>query len=292
MVTSAPSGGGPVSARFSRPLAPGDYFEIEVKALSSSGSVGISTARNVKPGYGTRGLFFNGNLSDGIALKKGNFGAFLKQGMRVGVKLGREGEAVVPTFYQDGRCLGKGFVAKLAEPDAELFPVVQGQSEGDAFAISFPSPPADELREAKAPGATPFEGEWQLKRTCKGPELGEERPDPMDKPATMAVSAADEAGTFWISLRVVNRINAKATSVADASVAPFETFKMSPPASTRMMGPPGAMGAEQRLSACLQEVDAWVVSAGSLIMRGPCVELEFVPKEQGELPPVTDVTLA
>ena len=50
LVTRRPSGGSPVNALYSKPLAPGQYFEIDVLASESSAFVGVTTRESFAKG--------------------------------------------------------------------------------------------------------------------------------------------------------------------------------------------------------------------------------------------------
>ena len=97
------------------------YYEITLDEVESGNlAVGFVTPEKFLPGWKTRGLFYNGNLTNGSAGLRMGFGKFLKAGDTVGSYLVREDDnaTVKVVFYLNGRCLGPGFVVPSSSTDA------------------------------------------------------------------------------------------------------------------------------------------------------------------------------
>jgi len=245
---------------------------VEALALGESCFIGVATEEGFGQGWKIKGLFFGGNLSDGGGLVRQRFGEWIKQGMKIGVLVEYDSEAITVTFYQDGRCLGPAFKAKRLS-SGEVFPVVKANRDGDRFAISFPeAPPAARAREPPGGGqAHPAEGTWALERLSVGPELGE---FPLAArmeghgPARLTVEAA-EPGTFRLCFRVANSLSTRVACEQDPALAPFEKLKPGPVASTRMMGPEGMMQVEAAVAEGLEGLGKWLCRDGGLCEQRP-----------------------
>lgn len=288
-------GDSPTNARCTTSLSSGQYFEVDVLELQKSCFIGVSSSQGFAQGYKCKGLFFGGpgNLSSGGALVRGGFGEKITKGMVIGVLVQISAEAVTVTFYQNGRCLGPGFVAERSTP-AEVFPVVSASSDGDRFAIRFPETAPDiRDRQPQGGGAShPAQGAWALEKLMVGPELGEfPLSDKME--GRMVVLTVEEVGPgkFRFSVKVCNNMRAEASSQADESLAPFESLKVGRPMSTKMMGPPGPMEVENLIGEGLGKLFKWLASGNCLLLVGPDIELSFCPHSCDEIRPATDVKL-
>ena len=308
------TGGAPTNARWTKALGPDGYFEIKVVELGGSGcSIGIVTEKGFGKGYKCKGLFFNGNLSNGLAGLGWEFGERPKKGMVIGVRVEREGENVKVAFYQDRKPLGVAFEAKLDDGSASIYPVVCCGSDGDTFFLSMPDAPT---AAAEAKGVHPAVGAWTLQRLCVGPELGQyplyDGPRAKlaeGKHVMLDVKLAedchghhghhgrhhhhsghhdeasakrarhhddDEGAAFSLTFRVSNRIGAHAheSGVKEG----FHGLTVDPQIiSTRMMGPLGEMETEGKIAEGLKSVHKWRVDTGrdTLLMIGATVEMEL-----------------
>mmetsp|Transcript_58418 Transcript_58418/g.136538 ORF Transcript_58418/g.136538 Transcript_58418/m.136538 type:complete len:316 (-) Transcript_58418:130-1077(-) len=288
-------GGSPVNALFARGLTPGQYFEIDILQSSKSAFVGVTTREGFAKGWKCKGLFFGGNLSNGGALVRGNFGDWLKTGMKIGVLTELTDKEATVTFYQDGRCLGPAFVAER-ESGGDVFPVVHTSGEGDRFSISFPeaAPEARERQSKDGSGRHFAEGCWAVKRMSVGPELGEFQLESKMKGEDLHVTIESTgASTFGIGFKVANTLRMTATSAPDDSLAPFE--RITPKGgmmATMMMGPPELMEVEEALSQHGPSLFKWLSTDGNLMLTGQTIELELVPKSDApDGLPATEVKL-
>jgi len=276
-IDGAPAGS-PANAYFGKPLSSGDYFEIDILETKQSPFIGITSSAAFAEGWKCKGLLFGGpgNLSDGSALVRGEFGEEIKKGMTVGTLLKMDSGSITVTFYQEGRCLGPAFIAKRLS-DAAIFPLVHGR-DGDHFRIRFPDTvPTMESRQAKSGEAVhPAEGTWALKQLCVGPELHEFPLAAKMEGETVMLKITETSPTFSFSARVINNLNFVATSMADAGLAPFEKLEIPGPLiSTQMMGPESMMEVETKISEGLQNLHKWLPRSDSLLMVGPATEMSF-----------------
>ena len=92
------------------------YFEVTLEGPeppTGTLAVGLVSKTEFLPGWKTRGMFYNGNITNGSALKVSSFGDRLKNvGDKLGVYLLRndsEQHTIKVIFYLNGRCLGVGF---------------------------------------------------------------------------------------------------------------------------------------------------------------------------------------
>lgn len=305
--------GTPVNARFSTALTQeAGYFEISAVSVKDSCFIGVTSANSFKKGWGCKGLLFGRNLSSGSALVHGDFGPKVETGSTVGVLTEFQGEGadrkIAVTFWHDGKCLGPAFLSKLADPTTEVFPMVQCSKDGDRFAIAFPAAPAMDAPAEAA--ADPREGEWMLQSLKVGPELGE---FPLQErlgggggrgkgrgkgggEVILKVQKVADPDVFQFSWRIVNQSSMTAVSTPDGALAPFEKLAPSTVQSTRMMGEPGPMEAEQQVSVGMTALTKWIVDQGVMLLNGPTVEMELTSAGAGgggggELP-ATSVDLA
>lgn len=115
-----------------------EYFEVEV--VEGSGAfIGVSTKAGFAEGYKIKGLFFGGpgNLSNGSAGLRTQFGQEVKPGSVIGVTLDLTDEKTVGiTFWEGDTCLGEAFKDCAREPGAMVFPAVCASHSGDRFKLS------------------------------------------------------------------------------------------------------------------------------------------------------------
>ena len=217
-----------------------------------------------------------GNLSNGSALKRAEFGSEISKGAVIGILVEMTEQALTLTVYQDGRCLGPAFTAPRVG-QAKVFPLVQAKKDGDTFRIDFKTPPAIRARESTR-SQEAVEGLWELRQMMVGPELGEYplAKKMSQKPVVLKVVARPDE-SYQIQAKVVNNISFSASSSADAALAPFEALSVKPGMSTLMAGPEPMMEVEHTLSRGLEGARKWIVSDGKLLINGPTFEISCVP---------------
>lgn len=183
---------GPVNALFAVPLESASYFEVTCKEFSGAPFVGIATEAGLAPGYKCKGLFYGGpgNLSDGSAALRTNFGDEVHQGDVIGVLIQRDGARLRMILYHNARCLGTAFETST---ESTIYPVVQAKDEGDLFSIDFKEAPTSQTRQI-ADGKS---GQWKLEQVLY-PELLEV---PLKIRCLLTVREEKEIG---LVLKVVN----------------------------------------------------------------------------------------
>jgi len=295
-------GDSPVNARWTQALGAGSYFEIEVKDLQphSSCKVGVATEHGFAAGYRCKGLFFNGNLTNGSAGLKFGFGKTPSSGMVLGVKLELAEDKATVTFYQDGLCLGPGFVSKRMNPQAPIFPVVIAGSNGDRFSIRVLSEVPAAIRGEGSNGRSqehPAIGDWELKSLMLGPELGHfPLSSKMEgQKVTCRVQPAEEKGEGFFSFifKIGNTVRFGVQSSRDDRLHPLHALKpICPGSSTMMMPPPGMQEVEQKVIQSMESIYKWLAAEGQpMLLVGPTFEMSFEPSSGAEAGPITNIDL-
>eukprot|EP00563_Minutocellus_polymorphus_P018804 CAMPEP_0197716108 /NCGR_PEP_ID=MMETSP1434-20131217/1115_1 /TAXON_ID=265543 /ORGANISM="Minutocellus polymorphus, Strain CCMP3303" /LENGTH=325 /DNA_ID=CAMNT_0043300415 /DNA_START=32 /DNA_END=1009 /DNA_ORIENTATION=- len=255
------------------PPSPTDnlYYEIALDEVVESGNlaVGFVTPDKFLPGWKTRGMFYNGNLTNGSAGLRMGFGAFLKAGDTVGSYLIRDADdaTVKIVFYLNGRCLGPGFV--IPSCTDVFYPCLHldGKAKVTYSApASFPSV----IDREPSTFDDPYSGDWLLKQVMTGPELQEL---PLPDEAKIVLGFGDnDGGTYRLSIKVANTFNTSVKIVGKMEA--FDKIEVGPAMSTRMMPPPILEPMEQFLGEGLETLCKMIVSAdGNLILTGPAAEM-------------------
>lgn len=277
-----------------------EYFEVEV--VEGSGAfIGVSTKAGFAEGYKIKGLFFGGpgNLSNGSAGLRTQFGQEVKPGSVIGVTLDLSDEKTVGiTFWEGDTCLGEAFKDCAREPGAMVFPAVCASHSGDRFKLSLKRNP----RKPKLVTPHPAVGCWDLQRLVVDGELvnldaaltikgkgkgkgyaveGEESKGNI----VMAITSRDMK-LFKISLRLANTLM---TSVVVSTGADgTEELKVGMVAGTMVMAPPPLMDLEQRFCKALPLITSWAIVADSrLDLRGEAVEMDFIHYDAPPVEPVS-----
>jgi len=100
---------------------------VEEKHRSSSLSMGVAKHSNFRLGYGTKGMLYNGNLTNGIAALKTGYAPFLQKGDAVVVEYAVLGEFIEVKHHVNGECLGIGF--RVPKEDEAFLPVLSMTGE-------------------------------------------------------------------------------------------------------------------------------------------------------------------
>lgn len=298
-------GDAPVNARWSEPLSKSEtsYFEVTVEELTSNAKVGIATEAYFKKGYAMKGLFFNGNLTDGSAGLQFGFGKVIQKGMVIGVRIDLEAEKVTVIFFQDGRCLGPGFIARREAPDALVYPVVSAGHDGDRFSIKFPLPVPLQLdRQPLRDDKDMFLGKWLLKSLFLGPELGEfpfatRTPDlKITLDVMQDPSHPPFSSSYRMSLCIGNTLMFTGKASEDDALRPFQKLILVSAGSTRLLPSPAINEVESQVKKALSEFNEptpgkWLLQGTGdiLLMTGCTIEMSFALSDPGN--PETDATL-
>ena len=140
---------------------PASKFSVKIEELDGNVSVGLVTNDEFQSGWKTRGMFYNGNVTNGSAAKITNFGKYVKAGDTVGVIVTKKednAKTAEVQFVINGKNLGLAY--KLDEENGAskvFFPCVH-VSGTCKFTYK------EEVEEKDAAAAAPkgFEGDWKL----------------------------------------------------------------------------------------------------------------------------------
>ena len=268
--------GTPYNVRLDSSLATCDttddlYCEITLDEVESGNlAVGYVTPGKFLPGWKTRGMFYNGNLTNGSAGLRMGFGPFLKAGDTVGSYLIRDNNTVKVVFYLNGRCLGPGFVISTSSTDDVFYPCLHldGKAKVTYSApVDFPSV----IEREPATFDDPYSGDWLLKKAMTGPEL-HELPLPEETKVVLGFGNNDDSGTYCLSIKVANTFNTSVKIVGKMEA--FDKIEVGPAMATRMMPPPDLEPVERFMEEGLETLYKMTVSGdGSLILTGPAAEM-------------------
>lgn len=265
--------GTPFNVRLDAPVADSYY---EVKVVEGSLGVGLVTENGFKPGWATRGCFYNGNITNGIAGLTIGFGKYISEGDVVGVYLQRvqddAGGKCNIIFYINGRCLGAGF--SLDDKNEKFFPCLH-VSGSATVTYSVPSSPTVFMREQEVHNNNdPYSGDWAINQAFHGPELSVL---PLPENSTLKVSFEKiEAQAYRLSVKIANsmRTSFKITGKMEAfDKIAFQGGCM----STRMMPSPDFEKVEQFIESAVDRKGGFqkmiISEDGKLIMSGPTAEM-------------------
>ena len=251
--------GTPLNVRFDdddAPIPAGDWcFEVVLVHIvkGSSVSVGIVNPQEMLPGWKTRGMFYNGNLTNGNAALVTNFGPYLKEGDTVGVHVTNGNREF--TFYHDGRCIGMGF----SLPEGKAYcPCIHVSGEVQIIVAIPETCPATLSKEGKKEGLV---DEWILTESVN--ESGSPVTIPEGRDIVLNVGAGPNENQYDFSLRVGNTLRCHVVKEDGGGV------KIGPIMSTMMEPPPELREIESVLSSSLSKVESMELQDNTtLILSG------------------------
>jgi hypothetical protein len=233
-------------------------FTIQAKGKSSI-SIGVVTPSRFLGGWKTKGMFYNGNLTNGSAAKAVSWGPRFEEGDSIGVRVIDGGNEVV--FYKNGKSLGTGFA--LADTGGKAYcPCIH--IDGDAkIAIEVPAElPPKEVFSEELKG---IEGPWKLVEAVT--EAGVSLPVPS---ILSTLTVARDGDTLKLHMKVGNPINGSAQILQEKGNS--LSVEMGHMMSGRMMSPPG-----------LREIEALICGLGadtiSLSEDGKVLTISKEPKK-------------
>lgn len=277
-------GGSPVnllgtSAAAAVPLPDSYWLQVQVVEMdrSSSLSVGVSLPSQFAMGYKNRGMFYNGNLTNGISALKVGFGPHLRAGdlCTIGCTThaadgSGNAASFVMTVYLNGKKVGRGFEIDTADIGNERFlPCISVYGK-----VQFTAGVVEEEPEVSKPEST-VHGKWRITHAYSD-VTGEDQIVPVlggaateqqrDVLLTVAPGKGptkpDDAGggaQLHLSVRVFNTMGTRWDCVAagsdgrsyerDASVAGRPPAVM----TTMMAAPPPYDGVERNLATAMAE---------------------------------------
>ena len=247
------------------------FYEVELGAATAgSVAVGLVAAADFRPGWQTRGMFYNGNLTNGSAGLRIGFGDRPKAGDRVGVCLRRDdGDDATcrVAYYLNGRCLGVGFAVAST---AAFCPCLHVDG---AATVTYAAPSAFPSTAERQPASfgDPYSGGWRLSQAFTGPELHEL---PMPEGAEVVLNfALAEQDTYRLSIKVANTFHC--TVRVTGKMENFDKIEVGPVMATRMMPPPELRPLETFAESASTFFKMIVLSdaGGNLVMSGPAAEI-------------------
>jgi hypothetical protein len=211
------------------------YFEVHIEENPISYveekklfqlSIGVVTEKEFHSGWGTKGMFYNGNLTNGSAALSTNWGPRFGIGDSIGARVLTTQENVEVVFYKNGKSLGTGF---LVENQGKSFvPCIS--IDGDAkLRIEFPSDLPE--KELVVTEDLAMFGRWKLIEAAGdgGTQLCLPR-------SNVVMELIRERDVIKFSAKVGNPISGTAKILVDNGNT--LTIKMGNAVSGRMMPPP------------------------------------------------------
>ncbi|XP_037029144.1 uncharacterized protein LOC119069223 [Bradysia coprophila] len=135
--------------------------ETATSSATSSVAIGLSDLNKLAPGWGVKGLFYNGpNLSDGSVLLMDNFGPKIKNGDKCSILVKLIESRMKVYIILNGKSLGLAFDVPEDTLDG-IYPVVKFNGEGIAVEIE-ESRISDAPTELEPVKPLIMEGNWTL----------------------------------------------------------------------------------------------------------------------------------
>jgi hypothetical protein len=211
------------------------------------------------PGWKTRGMFYNGNLTNGSGALITSFGPHLKEGDTVGVTVTNHNKEV--TFFYDGRCLGTGF---SLEESKTYCPCVCVSGTAQIY-FSIPATlPSEKDREREAQGIV---GDWKLTEAVS--ESGSPVQVPQGRDLIMTMHTGPNEKEYDLSMRVGNILRTHVTLEGGGTV------KVGMVMSTMMSPPPELREIESFISSSLPKVQSMKHDNETLVLSGGELKMVF-----------------
>jgi hypothetical protein len=257
------------------------YFEGTITELDGSLSFGVVAKDEVAPGWKTRGMFYNGNLTNGSAALLTGFGKYIKVGDKVGVLCDAKTNTTKLYYYINDQCLGLAF--DIPNTKRQYLPClhVTGSAKIN-LAVPAELPPQRD-RNLSPSGDDKYQGQWNLSKAFYGPELGK-FPLPDNHIIIASFEKQDASSSYQFGIKVGNSMGTKITLTGKKFEGGFDEVTIGPIRSTMMMPPPELQFVENELiGKGLPVVNKMIVTSTAdeqknlLLMQGPTIELELVP---------------
>ena len=276
--------GTPFNVMFDGPIpSTSIFFEVDIAELNGNIAIGVVKKDEFLPGWKTKGMFYNGNVINGIAALIVGFGDdSLKANDKVGVYLQREttsstatGVLLQTVFYINGVCLGPAF--RLLDDDdvnaknQKWYPCIHVSGETKInFHVPEYLPETIERQSSVQPGS--YVGDWKLMQLSSGPELGA---FPLPEGHVILLTFHEqEAGPnhrFRLVIKVANSMNCQVEIVGKLEA--FDEIRVGRVASTMMLPSPELREVEKLIAESLPTLSKMILTDdNNLIMTGPTVE--------------------
>ena len=259
------------------------YFEVVIlENQQGKPAIGWVTKSEFQPGWKCKGMFYNGNTTNGSAAKTVAFGEYTKKGMTVGSLLENDGSSCNVYFFVNGQCLGCAFsLTQKKLVKSRRYPCLHISGEAKVQWNIPENVPRQRQRDQSNYPNEPYKGDWQLTKIVLD---GSEFPLPCEVTASLDRDTPLDT-VLRFSLCVGNTLRTGITltgSIDERS----QSVTMGPIASTLRGSPPHISEAENKIRSALPKVTKIIVqksgndSSKSLIMNGSGVELTFKPYQK------------
>jgi hypothetical protein len=244
-------GGSPMNLIYGMTPTPMYYLQVtvtEMASRSSSLSVGVVRPEEFHKGYKCKGMFYNGNLTNGSAALKTSYGPFLQTGDVVVVEYveAAEEEQVQMIVHLNGACLGTAF--QVAKGESSFVPCIHVNGEMTLQAKVLSEKPKLAPRDVH-----PLVGKWELVEAI-GEGFSPIWPggnNLEDKEMVLSIEKHEDTA-FEFSLRVYNTLNIQLQVTGNADTGFQLDGAEGKVMSTKMMPPPPFYEIETKLSNCME----------------------------------------
>ena len=224
--------GTPFNARIDSAKASEDYyFQATITKLKGSLSIGVVSKDEFLPGWKAKGMFYNGNLTNGSGALKTSWGPRFEAGDSLGVRVTPGGNALAVTYFKNGDSIGTGF--QLAKNKTVFYPCLSVCGSASVVIEAPQELPSIEVPTAVASG---FYGDWKLEKAWDG-EFPLTIPD---RPIKFMLSKeAKSKDSLQMSFKVANSMNGTARLLKESETelaiesGPFMMTMMMPPPEFR-----------------------------------------------------------
>mmetsp|Transcript_21955 Transcript_21955/g.36326 ORF Transcript_21955/g.36326 Transcript_21955/m.36326 type:complete len:319 (+) Transcript_21955:98-1054(+) len=244
------------------------FFEVTIMELTGSIAVGVVKKKEFHQGYKTKGMFYNGNVTNGSAALTVSFGDHVKASDKVGVLIERESsEAVQAVFYLNNICLGPAFRLESIDANEIFYPCIHVTGEATVdYSVPLKLPVTTNRQSSHQQGS--YIGDWKLEKLFTGPELHE---FPLPEGHDIILIFKGGPANFRFSAKVGNTIGCQIE--VEGKQEAFDKIKVGPVMGTKMMPPPALQAVESLINESLPILCKMIISDSSLIMTGATVEL-------------------
>jgi heat shock protein HslJ len=235
------------------------FFQVTVKEMNANIAVGVVTRQEFLPGWKTKGMFYNGNVTNGSAALITKFGPYVKAGDTIGVQLvyNRDKNELETQFSVNGKHLGNAFCLKGISQDQVFYPCVHcSGSSKFVYAAPAGNPIVAAIEE---PVSTDYAGDWKVKTISAG---GNDVPLPEGRDIIISFQGSPLA---FITAKVCNTI-AGPIEIVDQGEGPgAHNIRIGPLRSTKMMPPPELQAVEKVIVDGLPNLANMTIIMGSYL---------------------------
>ena len=264
------------------------FFQLRVVEMdptrSASLSVGVVRQDEFHKGYKTKGMFYNGNVTNGSAALKTSVGPFLKQGDVVVVcykKIAEENDdAIELKVIVNGSDIGTIFKVHVEKSSSaagdQFYPCIhfQGDLVLDALVSHDLSATFSSGVEDQSTAKDPLEGKWKIDHVATTDGTESDRNTIISaSDFTLTIQQVNDTNNWDISAHICNNMSTRITlSTAESATNDMNTVRnvlsRGPVRSTMMMPPPPMDEIERKISTILEaESSSFHVEDASLYLK-------------------------